>query len=376
MNQLASEALVDAGKFDKEKRLYDDTATWLAETLDGTMSTPFEYTFDGKELFGRDGGSIKEIIDDGVEQAWKLPGNLSFEVRRRRHERDEYDDMVQMMQGADFNTIVVVSDFPPELMNETEDVGFYNAERKQTMLRVLTRTEAGTLLMRTHTLDLSDRTALEALYAQYGLVPQEGELLGQRMHLQLDTESQEFLPEVLTGAYDRSLAERFGGLWYAGQEGKKRVNTYDFVRAQRDLLSVYIQAVQKHGENEELLYDIAATMEKRYASQMSSTIEARSYDDNPLAQRQLVDEINSAGLDAQRAGKSYSGCGLSVGSDTLDTQQQLSEAGYGNKTEESTSYKFNKRMYCVVCQAPPKGDETKKMCGPCGICRPCDKKLK
>ncbi len=37
-------------------------------------------------------------------------------------------------------------------------------------------------------------------------------------------------------------------------------------------------------------------------------------------------------------------------------------------------YSFNKKMYCVVCQPSPKQEEKPKMCGPCGLCRTCDKK--
>lgn len=54
---------------------------------------------------------------------------------------------------------------------------------------------------------------------------------------------------------------------------------------------------------------------------------------------------------------------------------QLSEDGTGNKSDEKTEYKFDKEMYCLRCQAPPKEGAQKKMCGPCGYCRDCDKVL-
>src|SRR6185312_9732947 len=120
-----------------ESRIRTDTATWLAEALNGNMRTSFEYSTDGLELYGEDGGAVGEIFDGAVTAAQEIvkrnPG-LLFELRRRIIERGEYDDMLAMARG-EFNTMVVVSDFPPELMGAQEDVGGYNASRKQTMLR-------------------------------------------------------------------------------------------------------------------------------------------------------------------------------------------------------------------------------------------------
>ena len=142
METLTSETLVGR-RFDRNHRLYDDTTTWLAEALDGNMRTSFEFKFYGNELYGQDGGALGPIFTDSLESAKNLSANLSFELRRRKHEMDEYLAMIQMMNGFDFNTMVVVSDFPDELMNETTDVGGYNCQRKQTMLRVITKNEDG-----------------------------------------------------------------------------------------------------------------------------------------------------------------------------------------------------------------------------------------
>ena len=59
--------------------------------------------------------------------------------------------------------------------------------------------------------------------------------------------------------------------------------------------------------------------------------------------------------------------------DIFSAESVLSENGYGNKTDEKESYGFDSFQYCVVCQAPPDKNEKKKMCGPCGLCRTCDK---
>ncbi|MGH7195593.1 MAG: hypothetical protein ACREGA_02325 [Candidatus Saccharimonadales bacterium] len=47
----------------------------------------------------------------------------------------------------------------------------------------------------------------------------------------------------------------------------------------------------------------------------------------------------------------------------------------GSNSSNNENYKFDKKMYCVVCQALPKSNEAKKWCGPCGLCRPCDNRI-
>src|ERR1043165_3869823 len=62
-DRMADSLLLRAGRqFDREKRLYDDTTTTLAEALEGFMRTPFEYRFDGRELYGRDDGPLGPVL--------------------------------------------------------------------------------------------------------------------------------------------------------------------------------------------------------------------------------------------------------------------------------------------------------------------------
>src|SRR5690606_34211814 len=121
----------------------------------------------------------------------------SYELRRRYIEKQEYLEMLEMMRGDRLNTMVVISDFPPELMNATKDVGGYNVTRKQTMLRVLTKNPDGSLSMYSQSLDGSDRRALESIYYELGYAPEQGELLGQRMHVNVSPDQQKVLIDRL-----------------------------------------------------------------------------------------------------------------------------------------------------------------------------------
>ncbi len=360
---------------DAEQRLFDDTTTWLAEALDGAMRTKFTYTFSGEDLYAQDGGALKPIFLNALMEAEQLAQtspNTAFELRRRYHEMNEYEEMLAMARGELPNTMVVVSDFPAELMDSPIDVGGYNARRKQTMLRIITRDTEGQLEVTTQSLDGSDRVALEELYHELNVCPQETELLGQRMHLNLDEETQSVLTDHLTEVYDQSLAARYEGEWFAGrQSGTIRDdNTYQFVLAQRDLLAACTGGLQSH------LYELAAALQARYQGDIFSN--------HGLPLPELTDveralkEMSAAGRAAKLGGVTFSGCGMSLGGGGADSlADQLEMQGYGNKIDDKEGgYSFNKYMHCVVCQAPPKKDESKKMCGPCGICRACDIKLK
>lgn len=345
MERLAEQPNNKANYYSHEKRLYDDTTTWLAEVLDGSMRTDLPLNFRGHELYGRDGAPLRKVFTKSVTEAEKIAEgtpNLAFELRRRWTEWGEYKDMLAMAAGELPNTMIVVSDFPAELMDAKAHVGGYNTTRKQTMLRVISRQPDGSMRLQSQSLDGSDREALEAIYEVLGEAAEPGELLAQRVHINAQNEDQLHLIDTLTGAYDRVLSKKYGGQWYAGRQGTPKTNTYEFVRSQQDLLSEFL--AQGTGPNEIQLLNLAVQMETRFSG--------RTPDFNKI----------------------YSGCGLSLS--RLEQENiDLSAAGYGNKTEAESKYSFDKKMHCVVCQAPPKNGESKKMCGPCGICRSCDAKL-
>lgn len=317
--------------FNTEQRRYDDATTWLAEMLDGQMRTPFEYSFDGHELFASDGGALEPIFTASLQQTSELPAELSFEARRRTIELEEYHAMTAMMKDELPNTMVVVSDFPEELRHASKDVGGYNVERQQTMLRVITKTKQGTLVMRSQSLDKSNRQGLEAIYNSLDFAAQPGELLGQRMHLELDEINQEFLVDNLMSVYDASLSSQFGGNWRAGRPEPHRPNTYSFACAQTDLINLYQEAEQSGMADDSFMYALAATMQKRY-SQLTHVDEA--YTVPSVAPQQLVQEMLVASKEAKRAGTTFSGCGMSVSSEEQGVEEQLSALGFGNKSEE------------------------------------------
>jgi hypothetical protein len=331
-------------QFDHETRRYYDTVTWLAEVLPGSMRTPFEYQYYEGELYANDGGKLGKIFDDAIEQARQLP---AYELRRRLIEKQEYQDMLAMMEGDRPNTMVVVSDFPPELLTAGSDTGGYNTVRKQTMLRVLTRTAEGTLMLHSQSLDGSNRQALEGIYEYIGSRPEPGELLGQRRFLTLDATRQEFLIDQLCNVYDRSLQAQFGGNWYAGRQGEWPDNTYQFACQQHDLVMAYLATTEKFsGDFRD--YALAAAVKARFvASNKQFAITKQPY--GVVSYNMALDEMYTAGGRAQSRGEIFSGCGKSIGDQrSTDVESQLGEAGYGNKTNLDKDCEFVSKS-CPKC---------------------------
>lgn len=322
--KIEQEAFV-AREANEYLRLYDDATTELAEMLDGPMHTPFEFYYDGNTLRGRDGRSLDDITTKSLKEADTIAQAnplLSFEPRRRRHERQESIEANAMANGDLPNTMIVITDFPPELMNSSVSVGGYNAARKQAYVRVWANDSTGKLMMYSQSLDLSNREGLESIYDYFDETPEEGELLGQRIHREMSEEEQKVLVTRLTGIYDRKMAAMFGGIWHAGRRGEKATNTYDFVCSQQDLIEAYMDAEKLPvGSKNKLKYDIAAAMDRRFKNGLPNTYKTSS--------KSLIREINYAGSQARAINMIFIACGIA-----LSTENAIREAGMGGATGE------------------------------------------
>lgn len=321
-------------------RRFDDAATWASEVLHGSMRTSFEFYFDNNELYGHDGLPLTAVFDNAVIDAERTVAEdpfLLFQLRRCRIERGELDDMLSMSRREAPNTMVVVSDFPVELESAKKDVGGYNVTRKQTMMRIISRRSDGVIETVSQSLEGSNRKALEAIYESLGREAQPGELLGQRIHLELDEYEQTLLTDKLTNVYDQELTNQHGGQWRAGWQlpaNQVHVNTYDFVLRQKDLIYAFLDQSEK---NPDALYGFAAAMENRYnreiANQGTSPIDSPGITD--FLTNTPMREMLHAASEARLERKVYSGCGASVGGGgELSSEQQLGASGYGNKADE------------------------------------------
>jgi hypothetical protein len=326
-----------------------DLQTYFAEQVNGSMRTDFEMYFDGADLVSEDGRSLDETTKIGQQEARaqaKANPKLRFEVRRRDLEREEFQEAVEMARGDRPNTIIAVSDFPQELVGAKQDVGGYNVTRQQTMLRILTRQPDGNVHMYSQSLDGSNRQALEAIYGHFGLQPEAGELLGQRINVDLSAEQQSLLADELTGVYDRELETQHGGQWHAGRRPTDYRNTYEFVCRQQDLVEECIRLDDLGWLNDKFMYGVAAEMNDRFIAEEQETgnSEPRPIAIDPTL---LHHAIEQAGAEARRQGMSFSACGVTLNADG-SSGNQFEQAGYGNKSDEDCEFVSKQ---CPMCGA-------------------------
>lgn len=361
-----------------QERHKTDTETWLAETLHGSMRTSFEYQFDGQELYAQDGGAMGEVFEDAISQARLMVQEnpfLSFELRRRLIEYGEYQDMLKMAKGELPNTMVVVSDFPEGLMGSQSDVGGYNTSRKQTMLRVIARQADGSMRITSQSLDGSNRQALEAIYGHHQLRAEAhtGELLEQRVHLELPEIGQKNLTSNLTNAYDESMARQFEGKWHAGIKQTPEhsiMDTYQFVLAQSDLIGWFVEAkLADPVAAEKQRFKLAATINERYKRQvvLKYLVPGHPPIDQKLGPDLLVNEIAQATDRAIAKGETFSGCGITIkGEADSMLEDQLEMAGYGNKSDEDKYGSLHFKCQKGHNNTRPRGKLIEK-CQKCGI---------
>lgn len=346
MEVLAAQAeTINQEELEHEQRY--DLETYFAELVNGSMRTDFEMHFNGRDLISEDGRGLDETTKDGQLEARKQAKgapDLWFEVRRRDLEREEFHEAIEMARGERPNTIIAVSDFPQELTDAKGDVGGYNVTRKQTMLRILTRQPGGKVHMYSQSLDGSNRQGLEAIYEHFGLHPEPGELLGQRINVDLPPEKQAILADELTGTYDRSLEAQHGGQWYAGRRPADYRNTYEFVCRQQDLVDECIRLDGFGWLNDSFMYDVAAEMNERFKVEKQGVTRPgfRSMAIDPAILHQAIER---AGTEARSRGTSFSACGVTLNADG-SSGDQFEQAGYGNKIDEDCEFKSKKCPEC------------------------------
>lgn len=325
-----------AGAYNQEVLNFNDISTWIAETLNGQMQTSFDFEFNGQDLVAEDGRCLSPIFVDALEDAkqkQKVNPAYGFEVRRRQAELDECDQILEMANGeTDFNTIIVVSDHPEEVIGE-ESFGGYDAKRKKTMLRVITKNPDGTITVTSQSLDKSDRDSLEAIYDFMGCLANEGELLGQRITADIDPKFQVGLIDRLTRVYDAKMSDKFGGDWLAGRSPGEIRNTFEFAQAQTDLIDVYLNG----SRDERSRYNLFATVSARFESHLASTMlpVGRDFTMTP------IEEMEYYGRIASSMGVEFSGCGETL---KRELEQQLSGLGYNDEDKKTSS-----QMRCVNC---------------------------
>lgn len=359
---------------DETARRYFDTATKAAEAIDGVMHSEFPLGFNGSDIYSRrDGTLFGEMMKNSLEEASQVVDNnpnAAFILRRTEIENQELPIMIDMINGQAPNTMVVISDYPEELIGADESIGGYNVDRQLAMLRIVTVDDMGETNLVSHSLDLSDRKGLEAIYDYFGIKPEPGELLGQRINVDLPSDLQGQLSDVLVKVYDNKLAELHGGEWHSGKVSDKfkdKINTYDFVVQQRDILTPYINSESYGDPNNE--YGLMQLLKVRYKQLLKPANLKKQYAVSqathmPMSDYQMQAVLHQAAIDGAREGSIFYACGGAMKA----AENDYDAAGYsGNKSKEELSWHGGKIKSgtCVNCEEGPKDVGVESWCEGC-----------
>lgn len=238
--------------------------------------------------------------------------------------------------------------------------------------------EDGSVTLETHTIDNSD----SEIFA--------------RVEAILEYDQQADL-ETLVRSYDGFMRMKYGGMYRAGrsvQEGLDEEDAYEFLLSNKDLLNYYFDQIVALARQQDLngealekakhrltlgvwarVKELLSERERHPGTAITPRYDSLAFTD---PNQQFAYEIQRAFNEAQLRNDMLVGCGGGIGGKSLDdmSPSEALDTIFGEdsplRSKQKEIYAFDKKMFCVSCQAPPKNDEPKKMCGPCGLCEDCD----
>lgn len=415
------------------ERLQNEELTDIAEAIDYLyLESQFTYGFNGQEVVLPDGTSLKDMYLSGVEVARRLAEirpEFLFELQRREAEAANQDLIDGMMRGEqEANTVIELSPFPDEAAAQyssrhLEENG-YKPKLRRGMVRIARREADGTLSLTTFSLDSSTLDRFQHLQALLGQKPGDSTTSILAHPRLLDTKlSTAELVRLMTESYDQKLLMETGVKYYRGRP-ENSGNSMDILLRSKPIMDFYFhqldilstdwaaetispelaktaQSILNHRADDhgllppELKLELLSALNSKRLNETSASIVKRALEisvwasivsdlENPKSTAGPSANFNTMlnrAYDAQAAGNYMVGCGGVTNLFEASRDEAISSIfSLFNRLE--ARYSFNRKMHCVVCQKPPRRDqktkkvESKKWCGPCGICQGCDRKLK
>lgn len=372
------------------QRVYDEELSYIAEGIDRASCTEF--------TLQRDDTGQLVYFDEGAWRPYNgmlLTGLKVADSEARVDKRKQFladwavrDWQKGLQMGAlkPGETMEWHSSYPHEIEARYGKEFLQNQglkpHRKMGFLYQAACHEDGAVTLVTQTVDRSDPRAFAAVEDM----------------LQFDPEAD---VETMVRTYDGALSKIHGGNFYAGRrQAEIDENAWHEIIQHKDLVEYFLNGIealaaqemgrdQLEQQSKRHTYGVWAALKRRLdvgqarLEQNFAKPAAISYH-----HAQLSREVSRAYSHAQARQEMLIGCGGAI-KPSQDNPLDISgkdafNAIFGDQlggaTKSESSYKFDKHMYCVVCQAPPSETEksagAKKMCGPCGICKGCDAKIK
>lgn len=390
------------GTAEAGERIVDEIVADGAEFLDAPMTKRLEFQInqDG-HMITDEGERSRDIWQRGLraekKHAMRDPRfwPVYYRSRHELEEQIEFED--EIIPSSVYNMLLTFTPYAqdmedahgPEFMDTRTT---FNRDRKYGLMRFLYQTGSDTAEVASISIENSHHLeAFRNVAAGYGLeIPEDvtpTEMLGYRLRGCVEPKERFDLEQRLVREFDQELTRLIGGEFKQGRpKGKATIEAHSFVVANQDILAVYAEEMKRlantSGLNGKPLRDQVRIYRYSYLAKLHERYQNHDAT-RPLLVRQVnseteyqetYDDMMDAGRRAAELGRRILGCGTALDPDTIlanMTQDQFEQA----LNTPETRYHFNKKMFCLVCQSPPKTQEPAKLCGPCGICRKCDTKL-
>lgn len=360
------------------QRVMDEELTYIAEGIDRPLKTSFTLKETNGQLSYFDRGEWRPYTGMLLKGLKVAEQEALADPRKDFLAERAADDLAIGYKMQKLRAGEKLSWYSPFPENELQRFGKefisslgFQPSRRMAFLYQATRLSDGSLQLDSQTVDNNNSQ-------------------GFRAAMNLAERDQSASIVELCGAYDKVLQIQSGLPHHAGKsiESTDLGDAWETIQKHRDILEYFFDGIMAIAENFELSRDQRQKAKKELTYGVWATLKTRLY-----VQQTYYSVSTNAGLppssvhyEVQQAytalssrGEVLRGCGGTIRGekDVLELNaKDVFDEIFGKPDEEPESYEFDKFMHCVVCQAPPKRkDESKKMCGPCGICKGCDIKL-
>lgn len=381
------------------QRVYDEELSYIAEGIDRASRTSFVLQR------GQDGELV--YFDRGQWRPYQAMLLTGMQVAGREAAADPRHQFLADRSAQDLingyrmqclqpgEQLVWHSPYPyeqQELHGQEfmKTCGFVPSRQMAFIYRAMCN-QAGEIVLESQTVDRSDDEAFAAVHQALEYDPQA----------ELDT---------LVRTYDGTLHKKHGGYFYAGRRDvEARGDMWQQLQAQADLIAYFLDGLEvlaRHGGDRQVLDYEARKLRLGTYQALKNRLDGKtgfgeSADSDAIVRGagsvalggrsgvgQIVDverEFRQAMHEVEAFGITMVGCGgetklASAGSVLNGSVGTIMDAIFGaaagSQPETPERYSFNLKMYCAVCQAPPKKEAKKQWCGPCGLCRGCDARAK
>lgn len=383
------------------ERVWEEIVTDGAELLDAPMVTRWQLPIVAGKVVNKAGEPLQDIWERGRQakrQHAQQDQRFWYDYKRAGYEADEqvrFDD--DIVPSFIYNTQITFSPYAQDQeqlygTDYIDKLTHYKRERKYGLIRILYQVEPEVAEVVSISIENSHQlSALRTVAETLGYTLPEDitytDVLAHHIPLYVQPDNRLEFERKIVNIYDAKLSEQIGGEYKQGRpKYKLGPESYQFVLANQDILAVYNHEIEKLARNEQLVgYELLQAVRLVRRAYMAELYERYEQHDatKPLLVRSaeatdydvVYQQMHEAAYRVGQRGIRLIGCGTTL--DPIEFLTTMSDDDFKQVlTTAEQKYEFNQKMYCVVCQAPPAKDAKKKMCGPCGICRPCDSQLK